>query len=67
MMNNDAPASLNYEAEYERVSHEFKMMKEKNNVLHEELVIRDRKLQWLYGFKYAVETIFGKDEAKFDD
>ena len=62
MMNNDAPASLNYEAEYDRVSCELHAMAEKNNILHEEVMCRDRELQWLRGFKSAIEIIFNKND-----
>ena len=62
MISNDVPASLNYEAEYEKLSHELKVMSEKNMVMREELAEKDREIQWLYGFKCAVDTIFSKDD-----
>lgn len=58
----NACASLNYEAEYEKAMQELKKAECENNFLRVELRQREEEMKWLYGFKAAVEVIFGKGE-----
>lgn len=53
-------ASLNYEAECERLSKELKKAIEEANYLRQELKLKEEELKWHEGFRSAVELIFGK-------
>ena len=52
--------SLDYEAEYNRLSKEFEKLKADRDYLAEELKVADREARWHHGFRAAVEIIFGK-------
>lgn len=60
----NACASLNYEAEYEKAMQELKKAECENNFLRVELRQREEEMKWLYGFKAAVEVIFGKENLR---
>ena len=61
MEDNKHCATLNYEAEYEKVSVELRKANDENFYLRDELKQKDREMAWLYGFKNAIEVVFGKD------
>lgn len=56
----DIACSLNYEAEYNRLTKEFEKLKADRDYLAEELKVMDREARWHHGFRAAVELIFGK-------
>jgi hypothetical protein len=56
--------SLNYEAEYNRLSKDFEKLKAERDYLTEELKAVDREMRWHYGFRSAVEIIFGKQNNR---
>ena len=53
-------ASLNYEAEYKRLEQELKKATDEAHYLRQELKFKEEELKWHYGFRSAVELIFGK-------
>ena len=51
---------MDYEAEHARVcAKRDKAMSEAEH-LRDELRLKEEEMKWLYGFRYAVELIFGK-------
>lgn len=52
--------SMNYEAEYERVSRELEKAYAENRYLRDELKQKEGELSFHYGFKTAVELICGR-------
>lgn len=56
----EGAVSLNYQAEYERVCAKLAEATDLNNELHAELRAAHLELEWLKGFKAAVELTVGK-------
>lgn len=53
-------AAPDYEAMYVRATDEMRKMEAENRYLREELRQSKEEMQWHYGFRAAVEMIFGK-------
>ena len=53
-------ASLDYEAEHARVCAERDKARAEANYLRDELRMKEEEMKWHYGFRSAVELIFGK-------
>jgi hypothetical protein len=60
MYKNEMTADLNYEAEYHRMSELLAKEKDENGYLCHELQNKERELNWHYGFRDAIELIFGR-------
>lgn len=53
-------ASLDYEKEYDKAMRELEKAKCEANYLRDELRLKEEEMKWHYGFRSAVELIFGK-------
>ena len=53
-------ATLDYERAYDKVMREMEKVKCEADYLRGECKQKDKELEWHYGFKTAVELIFGK-------
>ena len=53
-------ASLDYEAEHARLCAKLDKAMSEANYLRDELRLKEEEMKWLYGFRSAVELIFGK-------
>jgi hypothetical protein len=60
MKDNDMCASMDYEAEYKRTSVKLAKATDENHYLREELKNKEREMNWYYGFKAAIEMVFGR-------
>jgi hypothetical protein len=60
MDENKMTADLNYEAEYHRLCELLAKEKDENGYLRYELQNKERELNWHYGFRDAIELIFGR-------
>lgn len=60
MSDNNLCASLNYEAECKRLEKELKKATDEAHYLSQELKYKEEEMKWHYGFRSAVELIFGK-------
>lgn len=53
-------ASLDYEKEYNKALRELEKATHENHYLRNELKQKEEEMKWHYGFRSAVELIFGK-------
>lgn len=54
-------ASLNYEAEYNRLREELAKEQMHNGYLRDELQHKERQVMWYDGIKQTIEVIFGRE------
>ena len=59
-MEDNKCASLDYEQAYDKVMRSLDKAECENHYLRDELRLKEEEMKWLYGFKSAVELIFGK-------
>ena len=60
MSDKELACSLDYEKEYHKAMKELEKAIHENRYLSQELKQKEAEMKWHYGFRSAVELIFGK-------